>query len=297
MVITTADRGECSSQANKGVYNSISLSNKIAPPFSIRSISTTEFRLFALLGMLMTMTCTIFSLNRSLTFPSSDGWCSNLENITFHSTSLPPNVTGSCHSTSPPYPWFSPLYNNNVVITMLLDMEKQVYEELYDNFSINGTDDLLPTSLSTNLPTLPIHLPPIFVLNLDRAPDRWLEAQSELGRFNLSIQRFSAVDGRKLTARELHANVTRLAQAILPKGVVGCFLSHRKFWQHVVDNNLSQAIIMEDDVLLVPNFNERLAVAIHDFNNLQSPNSTDDLDVMLLGAIGKFLLISIPTVC
>ncbi len=78
--------------------------------------------------------------------------------------------------------------------------------------------------------------------------------------------------------------MTRLAREILPRGVMGCFLSHRSFWQYVVDNNLSQAIIMEDDVLLAANFAPRLSQALRELDTL---HNSDTIDVMLLGALGK----------
>ena len=94
----------------------------------------------------------------------------------------------------------------------------------------------------TDSPTAVI--PPIFVLNLERAPQRWEKASKEMRSHGLEVVRLEAVDGKKLTAEELSSNITKLAQFLIPRGVVGCYLSHRKFWQMVVDRGLPSAIGM-----------------------------------------------------
>ena len=38
----------------------------------------------------------------------------------------------------------------------------------------------------------------IYVINLDRRTDRWAYMQREMRKFNLKVQRISAVDGNKL---------------------------------------------------------------------------------------------------
>eukprot|EP00439_Symbiodinium_sp_Y106_P057730 s1873_g8.t1 len=62
------------------------------------------------------------------------------------------------------------------------------------------------------------------------------------------------------------------------KGMVGCFMSHRRIWQKVVDDDLPAVVVLEDDVRLVDNFKARLG-------ELMS-NLPDDWEVCLLGAIG-----------
>lgn len=59
-------------------------------------------------------------------------------------------------------------------------------------------------------------------------------------------------------------------------------MSHRKFWQSVVDLNLSSAIVFEDDIHLVDDFKPKL---MQNIQRLHQDNIT--YDVLLLGAIGK----------
>jgi GR25 family glycosyltransferase involved in LPS biosynthesis len=64
-----------------------------------------------------------------------------------------------------------------------------------------------------------------------------------------------AVDGRLMSAKQTRANYQphshypRYPFTLLP-GEVGCFLSHRKCWQMIVDSGDDYALIVEDDVAL-----------------------------------------------
>lgn len=115
----------------------------------------------------------------------------------------------------------------------------------------------------------------------------------------LKVNKLSAVDGRSLSNEELKAVSTPMAMLLQPRGetsplirmftlsllmlgVIGCFLSHRKFWQRVVDLNLHSAIVFEDDIQLVEDFKTKL---ILNMQRLRQDNIT--YDVLLLGAIGK----------
>lgn len=93
-------------------------------------------------------------------------------------------------------------------------------------------------------------LPPIFVLNLDRSPQRWQGVSQELQRAGVAASRLSAIDGRLLSEAQLAQNVTALGRQLQPRGVLGCYLSHRLFWRSVVDARLVRAIVLEDDVQL-----------------------------------------------
>ena len=119
-------------------------------------------------------------------------------------------------------------------------------------------------------------IPPIFVMNLKRSHDRWAMAQLQMKGEGLTVERFDAVDGRALSNEELRKTSTRMAMFLQPRGVIGCYLSHRKFWQMVVDEGYESAIIFEDDVKLVPHFKERLKEHLDLFGD-------EKYDVVLLG--------------
>ena len=105
--------------------------------------------------------------------------------------------------------------------------------------------------------------------------------------FKKKINRLSAVDGKLLSAEELKLNSTKIANFLIPRGVIGCYLSHRKFWQLVVDKNLPSAIVFEDDVHLANNFKGNLLEYLNVVENEKKKNYVLDYDVLLLGAIGR----------
>lgn len=121
----------------------------------------------------------------------------------------------------------------------------------------------------------------MFVINLDRARDRWESTSRQMKQHGLIVERIPAVDGRTLTKDDLRLVSTRIAAFLQPRGVIGCYLSHRKFWQMVVDRNLDSAIIFEDDIQLVDDFKTKLIM------NLRSMNQSEPYDVLFLGAIGR----------
>lgn len=123
----------------------------------------------------------------------------------------------------------------------------------------------------------------MFVMNLDRAPDRWKYMTTVLDEQGLTAERLPAVDGKNLTDDEMRTQSTKMAAFLQPRGVIGCYLSHKRFWQLVVDRNLPEAIIFEDDVRLVDGFKDRLG----DFLRRLQAEGNKPYDVLLLGAIGR----------
>lgn len=125
-------------------------------------------------------------------------------------------------------------------------------------------------------------LPPIFVLNMDRSKDRWRKMYQQLvdAGIESNVVRVSAVDGRALSMQDLKAQSSRMAVYLQPRGVIGCYLSHLKFWKLVVEQKYMAAIVFEDDVKLVDGFKEKLVSMLQQV-------TTDDYDVLLLGALGN----------
>lgn len=130
-------------------------------------------------------------------------------------------------------------------------------------------------------------LPPILIINLDRAKARWEKVSTTMrsaGLTDREFSRLSAVDGRTLSFAELQNQSTKLAMFLQPRGVIGCYLSHRKFWQYVVDEHLDRAIVLEDDIHLVDDFKEKL------IESMRNIDPEDTFDVLFLGAIGMLNL-------
>jgi glycosyl transferase family 25 len=93
---------------------------------------------------------------------------------------------------------------------------------------------------------------PVYVINLDRRPDRLACISEDLGRLGLSFTRIAAVDGGRLDlSGALRPWLSYLYEGLAaPKaGSVGCFLSHRKAWSDLLASGAEQGLILEDDAV------------------------------------------------
>lgn len=147
----------------------------------------------------------------------------------------------------------------------------------------------------------------IYVISLDRTPERYASVKKQLDKFNLNHERFSAVDGKLITVKDLERNQIiqwpkigppngyyRNAdlkinyhsykdaefhyitdKCLLNCGELGCAMSHRAVWSDIVKHKYKKAIVLEDDItILEKNFNKKLSGVM---NNLP-----DDFDVFFL---------------
>jgi GR25 family glycosyltransferase involved in LPS biosynthesis len=108
----------------------------------------------------------------------------------------------------------------------------------------------------------------IFVVNLPRRPTKLRHALEQLHGAGVNAVIIDGVDGDAFVCqRDMddlgvstlpnycgHANTL----PYLTSGQLGCFMSHFAVWQHMVDNNVASALILEDDFDLQENFAARL---------------------------------------
>ncbi len=88
------------------------------------------------------------------------------------------------------------------------------------------------------------HLP-VYVINLDRRPDRLETIAADLGRLGLPFERVPAVDARRLPAGDL-ADRNPLMRA----GSKACMLSHSEALRRFLATESGAAMILEDDAEL-----------------------------------------------
>jgi len=90
-----------------------------------------------------------------------------------------------------------------------------------------------------------------YLINLDRSADRLEWMNDQTAPLNLVMQRVPAVDGHLLSADDWSrwAAVTSKRFGMGP-GETACFLSHRRVWQMMIDNDEPWAFIAEDDIHL-----------------------------------------------
>ena len=90
-----------------------------------------------------------------------------------------------------------------------------------------------------------------FLINLDRRPDRLAAVSQTLRQIGVPFKRVPAIDGLTLVVRQyirgflLHLYGKHHEH--LP-GSLGCFLSHRSVWEHIIANKIAAAMVLEDDI-------------------------------------------------
>lgn len=87
----------------------------------------------------------------------------------------------------------------------------------------------------------------IFVINLDRAPQRLERMASLFGELGLDFTRVPAVDGQEL-ADQQGRNSRKGMYYDLGSGEIGCFLSHINCWGAAAAEEAEYNAIFEDDV-------------------------------------------------
>ncbi|MFI0845402.1 glycosyltransferase family 25 protein [Mesorhizobium sp. IMUNJ 23232] len=107
-----------------------------------------------------------------------------------------------------------------------------------------------------------------FIIHLGRAEARRPQVDRLTATLPLPVNVVDAVDGMALGDDEIEAVYRRHLYGprypfALRKAEVGCFLSHRKAWQAIVDRGLDAGLIVEDDVEPVDgSFEAALALAM-----------------------------------
>ncbi|MDR2645660.1 MAG: glycosyltransferase family 25 protein [Holosporaceae bacterium] len=144
----------------------------------------------------------------------------------------------------------------------------------------------------------------VYVINLDRNPERLKEMKEQLGKFGIRFQKLRASDGYNIKIvnkntgkiednKQFHKNcddgvyliqddgitveyircVLRYREALCC-GELGCALSHIRIWLDIVRHGYKRAIIFEDDVCFENNFPQILKETLK--------NVPSDVDILFL---------------
>ena len=151
----------------------------------------------------------------------------------------------------------------------------------------------------------------IYVINLDRRPDRWQRVRRELDRFrdrhgerlSAIARRFSAVDARYLKATPDPAvliprftladqltvdpnpllridDEARAREIKMTKQEVAVALSHIEVWKLIADGDVPRALVLEDDVFMTYGFARDLETT---WSSLTPPGADEpDFDLLYL---------------
>lgn len=118
----------------------------------------------------------------------------------------------------------------------------------------------------------------IYVINLDRDPERLQRFQERMTKNNLAFTRIAGVDGTRLNRSELVASqtITAAFNDIATPGEIGCVLSHKAVWTTAKSSQKPYIVVLEDDLMVKENLARQLWELSQYINKYQ-------FDLLLLG--------------
>ena len=92
---------------------------------------------------------------------------------------------------------------------------------------------------------------PVFVISLEEATSRRERIARHLGKLGIKFEFIAAVNGKRLDKAYAESVTTPMFRnAVGWRGALGCALSHVSIFRRMESENLAQALILEDDVVL-----------------------------------------------
>uniref|UniRef100_A0A1I8PJ16 Glycosyl transferase family 25 domain-containing protein n=1 Tax=Stomoxys calcitrans TaxID=35570 RepID=A0A1I8PJ16_STOCA len=116
----------------------------------------------------------------------------------------------------------------------------------------------------------------IYMINLERRPERREKMFKLFDALNLDVEYFPAVDGKKLTPeiiQELGINFLPgyedpYHHRPMTMGEIGCFLSHYHIWQNIVEKQQKEVLVLEDDIRFEPYFRHNAMAVMEQIRNV-----------------------------
>lgn len=106
----------------------------------------------------------------------------------------------------------------------------------------------------------------IFVINLERRPDRLQAAMKSFKSQGLNVEVWNAVDGQKLDRKS--AEITAWCDnEKLPRGIIANVMSNRDIWKEMLKRNLPSAVVLADDGRFNPSFTSDYRRYLSQLNN------------------------------
>ncbi len=92
----------------------------------------------------------------------------------------------------------------------------------------------------------------IWVINMDKNPERLEKIKKNFDKLKLKFNRFKAINGKELNKNQIDNITTLLCQNLLCNhGMIGCAQSHKELWKQLInDENTDYYLILEDDSIL-----------------------------------------------
>lgn len=145
----------------------------------------------------------------------------------------------------------------------------------------------LPYPDLENEPLNKLGVDQVYLINLDRRPDRLNNMKSIFNELRIDYKRMKAIDGKvDVNEKYLKDNEIEMMKDFsepyhgrpLTFGEIGCFMSHYNIWQDMIKQNYKEVIVFEDDVRFEPFFKDKLKLVRQELMDLNL-----DWDLIFLG--------------
>ena len=117
----------------------------------------------------------------------------------------------------------------------------------------------------------------IFVINMDKDTDRLKKVKKSAAINNINFERISGVSINNEYIKK-SPDISHLMKLFGTKGMIGCFLAHKKVWSKIVLDNIPYAVICEDDIIFSSNFNTEI-------QNIEKDITTLKFDMLILSCL------------
>lgn len=124
------------------------------------------------------------------------------------------------------------------------------------------------------------HISNVYVINMDESKDRLKMMTDQIPKIGKPFIRIPAINGKKMSYNDLKQSSTPFCQMFCTHSIIGCFLSHKKTWKTIVDNNDDYALVMEDDCAVGDTF-------VTDLKNVMDELLPFNPDFVYLGCFGN----------
>lgn len=114
---------------------------------------------------------------------------------------------------------------------------------------------------------------PIYIINLDRSPERWDKMKSQCQ--GLNCKRIIAIDGKNLDEKEYEDTIKKTK---MKKNTIACFLSHLKCLKQFLKSDDEYVAILEDDVDIEKDFTKKINNLLNELNK-----NNENFDIIFLG--------------
>ena len=142
--------------------------------------------------------------------------------------------------------------------------------------ALSSTSGSVTASRDTQTPSI---TEPVFVINLERRPDRAETMRNTFARYNIRPTFWPAIDGRSEPIQQVYRNylehTKKTKKRYLTAGAFGLMCSYTKLLHHCLKQRYDYVYIFEDDVRMHNRFDSEIQ---------RAPALLSEFDVVLLGA-------------